>query len=502
MSSGSVAPSGQPAPVLTEKAASGLADVMQRTKESSRSTVETGLKLIVSEIMQDAKVFDKNTTRTLDRLVKQIDAQLTKQLRAVMHNEKFSKLEGSWRGLKYLVFNTETATDLQIKVLQCSKNELRKDLEEASEFDQSTIFQKIYRDEFGMAGGNPYASIVGDYEIENNADDIGMLSSMSNVAAAAFCPFLTAPAPSMFKFDSWTHLPDPRDLALTFTGPQYIKWNAFRATEDSRFVAMAFPRTLARDVYGNGGKKVQEFDFQEAELDTDGTPTAQSHQDFNWMSAAYVLATRITNAYSQTGFCTRILSMGNTGGRVEDLPVFAFRDKDGSIDMQCPTEINIDDRRANELASLGFIPLVHWKRSNQAAFITGDTAQKPKVYDRNHPQATENASASAWLPYILATGRLTHYLKSMGRDMLGTFQEAKDVEAKLNAWISNYVCLDSNPSENIKAELPLQDAEVTVVPVPGKAGAFSAKVKMRPWTMLRELTASMSIVTNINKAGG
>lgn len=500
MSSGSVSPSGQPAQVVQEAAAAGgLSAVLQNTKESSRNTVETGLKLIVNEIMQDAKVFDKNTIRTLDRLIKQIDAQLTKQLRAVMHHEKFSKLEGSWRGLKYLVFNTETATDLQIKVLHCKKEELAKDLENASEFDQSTIFQKIYRDEFSMAGGNPFATLVGDFQIENNADDLDMLSKMSNVAAAAFCPFLTAPAPSMFQFDNWTALPDPRDLALTFTGPKYIKWQAFRESEDSRFVAMAFPRTLARDVYGNGGKKVQEFDFQEAELDTDGTPTAQSHQDFCWMSAAYVLATRITAAYSQTGFCTRILSMENGGGKVEDLPVFAYREADGSLDMKCPTEINIDDRRANELATLGFIPLIHWKRSNVAAFITGDTVQKPKVYDR--AQANENAQASAWLPYILATGRLTHYVKSFGRDMLGTFQEAEDIENRLNRWITNYVCLDATPSEKIKAELPLKEAKVEVKKVPGKAGAFTARVWMRPWTMMRELTAAMSVVTNIPKSG-
>ena len=501
MSSGEASASGQPTQILQEQErGSLLSNVLKHTKETTRDSVKSALKVIVDEVMSDAKVFDKNTIRTLDRLVKQLDAKLTKQLRAVMHHEKFSRLEGSWRGLKYFVSNTETATDLQIKVMSATKSEVTKDLENASEFDQSTTFQKIYRDEFGQAGGHPFAAIVGDYEIENNADDIDMLTKMSQVASAAFCPFLTSPAPSMFQFDNWTALPDPRDLALTFTGPKYVKWNAFRESEDSRFVGMAFPRTLARDVYGNGGKKVEEFDFQEADLDADGTPTKQSHEQFCWASAAYALATRLTAAYSQTGFCTRILSMENGGGKVEDLPVFAYRDADGSIDMKCPTEMLIDDRRANELAKLGFIPLINWKRTNVAAFITGDTVQKPKVYDR--AQANENAQASAWLPYILATGRLTHYVKSFGRDMLGSFQESEDIEKRLNNWINNYVCLDASPSEESKASLPLKEAKVEVKKVPGKAGAFTAKVWMRPWTMMRELTAAMSIVTNIPKQGG
>ena len=501
MSSGKASSSAKTTSVTEEQGSSSLlSNVLKQTKENSRDQVKSAVKTIVDEVMKDANVLDKNTIRTLNKMIEQIDAKLTRQLRKVMHHEKFSKLEGTWRGLKYLVFNTETAVDLQIKMIGCTKSELAKDLDSASEFDQSETFKKIYRDEFGMAGGKPYGAIVGDYQIENNADDMDMLSKMSAIAAAAFCPFLTSPAPSMFQFDSWTALPDPRDLALTFQGPKYVKWNAFRDSEDSRFVAMAFPRVLARDVYGNGGKKVDEFNYQEAELTADGTPTEQSHQDFCWMNAAYTLATRLTAAYAQTGFCTRILSKGNGGGKVEDLPVFAFRDADGSIDMKCPAEINIDDRRAYEIGKLGFMPLIHWKGENVAAFMTGDTTQRPKVYDR--PQATENASASAWLPYILATGRLTHYVKSMGRDMLGTFQEAEDIEASLNRFIKNYVCLQANPSQEEKARLPLSDARVEVKAVPGKAGAFNARVWMRPWTMMRELTASMSVVTSIPNQGG
>lgn len=504
MSSGQASGAGKQT-VVTE--APSLADVLKKTRTESRDDVDAGVKIMIDEILSGSATFEKSSAKTLDKMIQQIDAKLSKQLRAVMHDEKFLKLEGSWRGLRYLVFNTETATDLQIKVLCCSKQELSNDLENAKEFDQSTIFKHIYRDEFGMAGGNPYAAIVGDYEIENNTDDIGMLEKMSNVAAAAFCPFLTSPAPSMFGFSNWTSLPDPRDLALTFTGPKYVKWNAFRKSEDSRFVAMTFPRVLARDVYGVAGKKVQDFNYQEVEVDADGeTALAQEHQRFCWMNAAYTLATRITAAYSQTGFCTRILGMGDDGhgggggGRLEDLPVFAYREVDGLLEMKCPTEINIDDRRANEINKLGFIPLINWKRTNTAAFISGDTCNLPKEYDRDF--ATENAQASAWLPHMLAVGRFSHFLKVMGRNWLGRSLEPEDIEVEMNRWIKNYVCDMKNPSESQKAELPLKDARVEVQKVGGEYGHYSARVLMNPWTPLRQLTANMSMVTEIPTPGG
>lgn len=485
---------------VTEVEENFLQQVMSNTKAENRDSVKSAVTTIFDEVTRDSNIIGKNAMQTLNRLIKEIDQKLSKQLRAVMHHEKFSKLEGSWRGLKYFVFNTETAVDLQIKVMCCSKDELRKDMENASEFDQSETFKKLYTQEFGTPGGHPYAAVVGDYQIENNADDMDMLSKMSQVAAAGFCPFMTSPAPSLFGFDSWQDLPEPRDLALTFRGPKYVKWNAFRESEDSRFVAMTMPRVLARDVYGNGGKKIDEFDYQEADLDADGTPTAQSHHNFCWMNAAYTLATRLTAAYSETGFCTRILSKGNGGGKVEDLPVFAYRDADGSIEMQCPSEVLIDWRRANELASLGFMPLCNWKGQNLSCFITGDTANKPAVYDR--PEANENAQASAWLPYILATGRITHYIKMLGGEWLGTFKEGENLEAELNRFVSNYVCAQANPDERTKAELPLRAAKVEVAKVPGKLGAFNARVFMQPWTMMRELTASMSMVTSIPSQGG
>ncbi len=477
-------------------AASPLAMAMKATRVSDRDSVKSSLEVLIGEIAKSGgSLVDKDPIRTINRIIQSLDERLTLQTREILHHPKFTKLEGSWRGLFHLVDKTETAADLKIKLMQCSKSELQKDLTRAIEFDQSMTFQKIYRDEFGMAGGEPFAAIVGDYAIENNEDDLSMLSSMSQVSAAGFCPFLTSPAPSLFQMDGWTELMAPRDLELTFQGPKYVKWNAFRDSEDSRFVAMAMPRALARTPYGSGGKKIDEFNFEEVDLSADGTPVSADHDQFCWMNAAYVLATRLTNAYSKTGFDTSVLGV-DSGGRVEDLPVFAFRTDDGVIRQKCPTEINIDDRRANELAKLGFMGLVHWKNKDYAAFLTGDTVQRPKKYAE--PQANENAQASAWLPYILASGRFAHYVKCIGRNMLGSQKEAEDVERELTNWLNlNFVLLNDKPTEDQKKEKPLREARVEVRPVPGKAGAFDAKLFLRPWTFVRELTAAMSMVTNI-----
>lgn len=477
-------------------ASSLLSKVAKATRESERDSVKSSLEVLIEQIAKSGgSLVDKDPIRTINRVIGMLDERLTMQTREIMHDAKFTKLEGSWRGLFHLVDKTETAVDLKIKLMQCTKSEVSKDLSRALEFDQSTTFQKIYRDEFGMAGGEPFAAIVGDYEIENNEDDMTMLSNMATVAAAGFCPFLTSPAPSLFEIDCWTDLMKPRDLALTFQGPKYVKWNAFRDSEDSRFVAMAMPRALARTPYGSGGKRIDEFAFEEVDLAADGTPVAFDHKQFCWMNAAYVLATRLTNAYSTTGFDTAILGV-NSGGRVEDLPVFAFKDEEGVIRQKCPTEINIDDRRANELAALGFMNLVHWKGKDYAAFLSGDTVQRPKKYST--AQANENAQASAWLPYILACGRFAHYVKCIGREMLGSQKEAEDVERELTDWLNlNFVLLSDKPSEEQKKEKPLREARVEVRPVPGKLGAFDAKLYLRPWTFVRELTAAMSMVTNI-----
>ncbi len=468
------------------------------TKQTSRDETEELLKTLTSEAMKGTVKWENNLGITINKAIAAIDAVMSKQLAAVMHNEKFQKLEGSWRGLNHLVMNSETGSQLKIRMLNISKKELTRDLEKAVEFDQSQIFKKIYESEFGIAGGEPYAALIGDYEFSSHPDDVSLLSKMSNVAAAGFCPFVSAASPNMFGFDSFTELSKPRDLEKIFDSAEYIQWRSFRESDDSRFVTLTMPRTLARLPYGAATKPVEEFNFEEAETDAAGKHLKGEHDSFCWMNAAYSMGTTLTRAYAEYGWCTSIRG-AEGGGKVEGLPSHTFVSDDGDVDQQCPTEIGITDRREAELSKLGFLPLCHYKNTDYAVFFGAQTTQKPKKFD--DPDASANAAISARLPYIMATSRIAHFLKVMARDKIGSFMEADDAEEWLNRWLNGYVNASPGASADMKARFPLAEAKVEVKEVPGQPGVFNAVAWMRPWLQMEELTASLRLVANIPKAG-
>lgn len=466
-----------------------LDQAIQATKQTDSEEAQALLKTLTEEAMKGTVTWDKNLTITFRKAIESIDAAISKQLREVMHHERFQQLEGSWRGAHYLVMNSETSRTLKLKMFNASKKELAKDLSRAVEFDQSQTFKKLYENEFGSPGGEPYGALVGDYQFSNHPDDIELLSNMSNVSAAAFCPFLTASSPDFFGFDDWSELSKPRDLAKIFDSAEYTKWRAFRESEDSRFVTMAMPRFLSRLPYGQDSKPIEEFDYEEfANLDK------PENHNYCWSSAAYVLGARMTNAFAQYGWCTAIRG-AEGGGRVEDLPVHLTTTDDGDVDMQCPTEIAITDRREAELSGLGFMPLSHYKNTDYAVFFGGQTAQKPAIFD-NH-DATANAAISSRLPYIMATSRIAHYLKVMARDKIGSFMEAEDMQQWLNRWINNYVNASEEGGQDMRAQYPLREAKVEVKPVPGSPGSYSAVAWLRPWLQMEELTTSLRMVARI-----
>lgn len=475
-----------------------LEQAISATKQTSRDETEELLRTLTQEAMKGTVKWDKNLSVTINAAIAAIDKALSKQLAAVMHNEKFQTLEGSWRGLNHLVMNSETGAQLKIRMLNISKKELSKDLEKAAEFDQSQIFKKIYESEFGTAGGQPYAALIGDFEFSSHPDDISLLSKMSNVAAAGFCPFLSAAAPEMFGFDEFTELSKPRDLEKIFDSAEYIPWRSFRDSDDSRFVTLAMPRVLARLPYGAATKPVEEFNYEEVGVNQDGRHTATEHNDYCWMNAAYALGTTLTQAYAEYGWCTSIRG-AEGGGKVQGLPSHTFVSDDGDVDQKCPTEIGITDRREAELSKLGFLPLCHYKNTDYAVFFGAQTTQKPKKFD--DPDATANAAISARLPYIMATSRIAHFLKVMARDKIGSFMEASDAEVWLNRWISSYVNGSPGASAEMKARYPLAEARVEVKEVPGQPGVYNAVAWMRPWLQMEELTASLRLVANIPKAG-
>jgi type VI secretion system protein ImpC len=480
----------------TTEGSLGLLDqVVSATKQTEPDRAQDLVKNLVEQALAGTVTFDKNLSRTFDRAIAAIDAKLSAQLNAIMHHPKFLKLEGSWRGLHYLVQNTETSTSLKLRVLNIPKRELTRDLTKAVEFDQSQIFKKLYENEFGTPGGEPYGALIGDYEWTNHPDDVETLRLMSNVAAAGFSPFISAAGPGMFGFSSMTELAKPRDLAKIFEAPEYMKWRSFRESEDARFVNLVMPRVIARLPYGANTKPIEEFGYEEAPTDSvTGAAKPMAHDEYCWMNAAYVMGARLTNAFAQYGFCVAIRG-AEGGGKVENLPTHTFTSDDGDTDSKCPTEIGITDRREFELSNLGFLPLCHYKNTDYAVFFGAQSVQKPKKYDR--PEATANAAISARLPYLMATSRFAHYLKVMARDKIGSFMEAQDCEKWLNRWISNYVNSNVNAGPEMKARYPLREAKVEVKEIPGKPGSYNAIAYMRPWLQMEELTTSMRMVARI-----
>ncbi|SMF29866.1 type VI secretion system protein ImpC [Alteromonadaceae bacterium Bs31] len=481
-----------------EKDLGFLEQAITATRQTPRDETEELLKTLTAEATKGTVKWDKNLNVTINAAIAAIDKAMSDQLAAIMHNEKFQKLEGSWRGLQYLVMNSETGSSLKLRVMNVSKKELTRDLEKAVEFDQSQIFKKIYESEFGTAGGEPYAALVGDYEFSAHPDDISLLTKMSNVAAAGFCPFLSATAPEMFGFESFTELSKPRDLEKIFESAEYIQWRSFRESEDSRFVTLTMPRTLARLPYGQATKPVEEFNFEEANVTADGKHLESEHDTYCWMNAAYTLGATLSKAFSQYGWCTSIRG-AEGGGKVEGLPSHVFMSDDGDTDQKCPTEIGITDRREAELSKLGFLPLCHYKNTDYAVFFGAQTSQKAKKFD--DPDASANAAISARLPYIMATSRIAHFLKVMARDKIGSFMEAEEAERWLNNWLSQYVNGTPGASAEMKAKYPLAEASVQVKEVPGQPGVFNAVAYLRPWLQMEELTASLRLVANIPKAG-
>jgi type VI secretion system protein ImpC len=432
----------------------------------------------------------KDIESTINARIADIDALLSQQLNEIMHAPELQKLEASWRGLHYLVHQSETSTMLKIRVLNVSKQDLLRDLERASEFDQSALFKKVYEEGYGVFGGEPIGALIGDYEFGRHPQDMALLEKISNVAAAAHAPFIAAANAQLFNLDSYTELGMPRDLAKIFDTVEYAKWKAFRDSEDSRYVGLALPHILMRLPYGPETVPVEAFNFQE---DVDG----KDHSKYLWGNAAYALGTRLTDAFAKYHWCAAIRGVEG-GGLVEGLPTHTFKTDDGDIALKCPTEIAITDRREKELSDLGFIPLVHSKGTDYAAFFGAQSCQKARKYDTD--AANANARLSTQLQYIMATSRFAHYLKAIMRDKIGSFMTRQNCENYLNRWITNYVLLDDNASQEAKANNPLREARIDVSEVRGKPGVYRAVAFLKPHFQLDELTLSLRLVAELPQA--
>jgi type VI secretion system protein ImpC len=445
------------------------------------------VKEFVAQFLEGSMALSRDSEAMINSRIAQIDHLISLQLNEVLHHPAFQKLEASWRGLKYLVSNTETGEMLKIKVFNCSKKDLLRDLQRASDFDQSAMFKKVYEEEFGIFGGHPFGALIGDYEFGKGPEDIELAEKVAQVAAAAHAPFIASATSNMFNLESYSDLAAPRDLAKVFDTTEYAKWKSFRSSDDSRYLALTLPHILMRDPWGKATRPIEEFDYEEA---VDGT----DHSKYLWGNPAYALGAKITDSFARYNWCGTIRGVEG-GGKVEGLTVHNFRTDDGDIAMKCPTEVAITDRREKELADLGFVPLVHCKNTDYAAFFSVQSAQRAKLYDTD--AANANARLSTNLSYILAVSRFAHYLKAMMRDKIGSYMTRGECEAYLGRWISGYVVDGANASASMKARHPLAEARVDVVEVPGKPGAYRAVAFLKPHFQLEELTVSMRLVADL-----
>lgn len=459
--------------------------------DQAREAVESAVKTLAEQALANAVTMSDDAYKSIEAIIGEIDRKLSEQINLILHHEEFQKLESAWRGLHHLVTNTETDEKLKIRFMDISKEDLRRTMKryKGVAWDQSPLFKQIYEEEYGQLGGEPYGCLVADYYFDHTPPDVDLLGSIGKVAAAAHAPFISGASPSVLQMDSWQELANPRDLTKIFTqNLEYAPWNALRVSEDSRYIGLAMPRFLARLPYGVTTNPVDEFNFEE---ETDGS----DHTKYAWSNAAYAMAVNVNRSFKRYGWCTLIRGV-ESGGVVENLPCHTFPTDDGGVDMKCPTEIAISDRREAELAKNGFIPLIHRKNTDYAAFIGAQSLQKPAEY--HDPDATANANLSARLPYLFACSRFAHYLKCIVRDKIGSFKERDEMQQWLNEWIMNYVDADpTNSTQETKARRPLAAAEVVVEDVEGNPGYYQAKFFLRPHFQLEGLTVSLRLVAKL-----
>lgn len=482
-----------------EYAGGDFASLLQKEfkprSDEAKSAVEAAVLTLAQQALGQTQLISKDVTQSIQAMIAAIDAKLTEQINKIIHHPDYQKLESAWRGLHYMVNNTETDEHLKIRVMDISKQELAKTLKKfkGAAWDQSPMFKKVYEQEYGQFGGEPFGAIVGDYHFDQSPPDVELLGEMAKIAASAHAPFITGASPNLMQMESWQELANPRDLTKIFLTPEYAGWRSLRESDDSKYLGLCMPRFLARTPYGAKTNPIEEFDFEE---DTAGA----DHGKYAWANAAYAMATNINRSYKLYGWGSRIRGI-ESGGAVENLPLHTFPSDDGGVDQKCPTEIAISDRREAELSKAGLLSLIHRKNSDFAAFIGAQSLHKPAEYD--DPDATANANLAARLPYLFACNRFAHYLKCIVRDKVGSFKEKDEMQRWLNKWIMNYVDGDpANSSEETKAKKPLAAAEVVVEEIEGNPGYYSSKFFLRPHYQLEGLTVSLRLVSKLPSAKG
>ena len=479
----------------TAEAPSLLDDIVTATrlkpKDEGYSLAKKGVEALVSQLVEPGRKVDKVSKALVDEMIAEIDQKLSLQVDAVLHHEELQKLESAWRGLKYLVDKTDFRENIRLELLNVSKEDLLEDFEDSPEVTKSGLYKTVYTSEYGQFGGKPYGNIIANYEFGPGPQDVKLLQHIASVSAMAHAPFFAAAGSEFFGLDNFKGIPNLKDLKSIFEGPQYIKWQSFRESEDSRYVALTLPRFLLRLPYGAETKPVKAFNYEEN--------VSASHEHYLWGNTAFTFATRLTDSFAKYRWCTNIIGpLG--GGAVEDLPVHQFESM-GAVQTKIPTEVLISDRREFELAEEGFISLAMRKGSDNACFFSANSVQKPKYFGTSAEgkEAELNFKLGTQMPYMFVANRLAHYLKVIQRENIGSWKERTDLDRELNAWIRQYIADQDNPSAETRSRRPLRQAQITVEDVEGEPGWYRVGMKVRPHFKYMGAYFTLSLVGKLDK---
>ena len=486
------APAAAPA---AEEGGSLLAELLSEAKVSPEQETygiaKQGVEAFIGQVVAASDKYKKIDKAAVDAMIAELDDRLSLQINEVLHNEKFQQLESAWRSLKYLIDNANFRENVRVEVLNCSKSDLLDDFEDSPEIPKSGLYRTVYSAEYGTFGGKPVGLMVSNYDFDAGPQDIQLLQNVAAVAAMAHAPFFGNASPKMFGEESFETLPKLKDLKSLFEGPQYARWHSFRSSEDSRYVGLCMPRFLLRLPYGQETIPVKSFNFNEAVVD--------NHKSYLWGPASIALATRVADSFAKYRWCPNIIGP-QAGGAVEDLPLHQYKAM-GEIQTKIPTEIQLTERREFELSEEGFIGLTFRKDSDNAAFFSANSCQKPKIYaDTPEGKADElNYRLGTQLPYMFVITRLAHYLKVMQREQIGTWKEREDLERELNTWIKQYVVNMENPAPSVRSRKPLRAAQIIVEDVPGQPGWYKCDMKVRPHFKYMGASFTLSLVGKLDK---
>ncbi|WP_213662329.1 type VI secretion system contractile sheath large subunit [Stutzerimonas stutzeri] len=468
-----------------------IAETRLTPDDEAYDIAKRGVSAFIEELLKPQNENEPVKKAMVDRMIAEIDAKLSQQMDEILHHPQFQALESSWRGLKLLVDRTNFRENIKLELLNASKQDLLDDFEDSPEIVQSGLYKHIYTAEYGQFGGQPVGALIANYFFDPSAPDVKTMQYVASVASMSHAPFIAAAGPKFFGLESFTGLPDLKDLKDHFEGPQFTKWQSFREQEDARYVGLTVPRFLLRNPYDPEDNPVKSFVYKEN--------VADSHEHYLWGNTAYTFASRLTDSFAKFRWCPNIIGP-QSGGAVEDLPLHHFESM-GEIETKIPTEVLVSDRREYELAEEGFIALTMRKGSDNAAFFSANSAQKPKFFGNSEEGKTAelNYKLGTQLPYLFIVNRLAHYLKVLQREQIGAWKERTDLELELNKWIRQFVADQENPSAEVRSRRPLRAAQVNVSDVEGEPGWYRVSLSVRPHFKYMGADFTLSLVGKLDK---